>query len=561
MIDCHLHLWTEDESTPEKRAERADQLRREMERHGVDRIALIGEVGTTVEECRRYNEIVAKYVEEYPDLFYGWARVDPRLGEAAVEEFRRAVEEDGLVGLKHHFWTTPVNISDPEFYPLAEAAVDMDVPVIAHVMQRLEEDYRDPSEAFTEDVVELAESFPDLKLISAHIVAGGDAEYRIKNVEDVDNVILDISGSNCESGPVEMAAERLGTDRLVLGTDTWFQPGVGKLEGLDLSPAERTEIAYNFENLLADDVPNRYSEDELAERKAQTTERFEALDRPRGETIVDANAYVGNWPFRSLDASPAALVDRMDEKGVDRAVVSSLDGLFYRNCHEANRELSENVVGYEDRLIPFATINPTYAAWRKDLREAVEELGMRGVRLFPCYHDYDLDQSEVKALLDECADLDVPVMIVAVLQDQRQRHPRVQLRGYEDGGTRAFTDDHVDDLIELLGACPETDVVVANLWNNATRVYEETCVSKPSGVRLDNEVRSGRTLFVIDDLFYYFGHQGEQLVEEIGTNHLVTGPRLPFHVFEAYYKYTDNLPVDEAAKDRVRAGNVLDLVE
>ncbi|WP_207592284.1 amidohydrolase family protein [Halomontanus rarus] len=561
MIDCHLHVWTEDESTPEKRAERAEQLRGEMDRQGVDRIALIGEVGNTIEECRRYNEIVAKYVEEYPDLFYGWARVDPRLGDAAVEEFRRAVEEDGLVGLKHHFHGTPVNISDEEFFPLAEAAVDMDVPIISHVMQRLPADYRDPSEAFTEDVVELAERYPDLKLISAHIVAGGDPEYRIKNVEDVDNVILDISGSNCETGNVEMAAERLGTDRLVFGTDTWFQPGVGKLEGLDLSPAEKTDIAYNFENLLSDDVPNRYSADELAERKAETRARFEALERPREETIVDANAYVGNWPFRSLDASPEALVDRMDEKGVDEAIVSAIDALFYRNCHRANRELVADLEGYEDRLIPFATIDPTYAAWRKDLHEAVEELGMRGVRLFPCYHDYDLDQSAVAELLRECADLDVPVMIVAVLQDQRQRHPRMQLRGFEDGGTRSFTEEHVDQLVELLEECPDTDVIVGNLWNNAERVYEETCVSKPSGVRLDNQVRSGRTLFVLDDLFYYFGYQGEELVETIGTEHLVTGPRLPFHIFEAYYNYTDNLPVDEAEKDRVRSENVLSLLE
>jgi predicted TIM-barrel fold metal-dependent hydrolase len=563
MIDCHLHLWTEDESTPEKRAERAEQLRKEMELQGVEKIALIGEVGNTIEECRKHNRTVAKYVEEYPDLFYGWARVDPRLGEEAVEEFRRAVQEDGLVGLKHHFTTTPVNISDEAFFPLAEAAVDMDVPLIAHVMQRLEKDKEDwdDSEAYTEDVVELAERYPDLKLISAHIVAGGDPEYRIKNVADVENVILDISGSYCESGAIEMAAEYLGPDRLVFGTDTWFQPGVGKLEGLDLSPETKADIAYNFENLLVDNVPNRYTEDELAERKAAARERFADLAEPREETIVDANAYVGNWPFRPLDASPGALVDRMDRKGVDKAVVSSFDALFYRNCHEANRELAADIEGYEDRLIPFATINPTYTAWRKDLRESVESLGMQGVRLFPCYHDYDLDQPEVVELLTICAELDVPVMIVGPLQDQRQRHPRTSLRGYEDDGTKHFTDDHVDDLIDLLESAPEADVVVGGLWDKAPRVYNETCVSTRSGVRLDNGVRSGRTLFVLDDLSYYFSHQGEELVEEVGVDHLVTGPRLPLHIFDAFYKYTETLPVSEDERDRVRSENILSLLD
>lgn len=101
VIDSHFHLWTSDESTPEKRAERAEQLRDEMAIQGVDKLCLIGEVGETIEECYEANRTVAKYVEEYPDLFYGWARVDPRLGKEAVMEFRRAVEEDGLVGLKH----------------------------------------------------------------------------------------------------------------------------------------------------------------------------------------------------------------------------------------------------------------------------------------------------------------------------------------------------------------------------------------------------------------------------------------------------------------------------
>ena len=186
---------------------------------------------------------------------------------------------------------------------------------------------------------------------------------------------------------------------------------------------------------------------------------------------------------------------------------------------------------------------------------------MQGVRLFPLYHDYGLNHPNAVELLDLCAELDVPVMIVGPLQDQRGRHPRMTLRGFEDGGTRTFTEDHVDDLIELLEAAPETDVIVGNLWDDAIRVYEEACVSRPSGVRLDNSVRSGRTLFVLDDLFCYFSHQGEQLVEEIGVDHLVTGPRLPLHIFDAFYKYTETLPVSEDEKDRVRSENVLSLLD
>ena len=563
MIDSHFHLWTQDESTPERRAERAEQIRGEMEALGVDRICLIGNVGTTIEACREANRTVAKYCEEYPDLFYGWARVDPELGDAAVEEFKRAVKEDGLLGLKHHFMPTTTNISDPAFFPLAEAAIEMDVPIIAHVMQRLEVDKEnwDDSEAYTEDVMALAERYPDLKLISAHIVAGGDAEYRIKNVEDQENVILDISGSNCETDMIEMAAEYVGTERLVHGTDTWFAPGVGKLEGVDLTPEQKAEIAYNMEELIPDSVPNKYDEAELAERREAAVERFRACDEPREETITTVNSYVGHWPFRPLDASADDLVSLMDRKGVDRALVSSLESVLYRNVHAGNRELAANVAGHEDRLVPVATINPTYTAWREDLEECVAEFGMKAVKMLPTYHDYDLDAPEAKELLDACADLGVPVIISAVLEDQRGRHPRVQLRGFEEGGTRYFSDDHVDALIDLLQSCPETDVIVADVWANVERVHRETCTSYPQGVRLNNKVRSGRTLFTIDDLFCYFTHQVEEIAETVGPEHLVVGPKLPLKIFDSYYKYVDLLPVDEAEKDLVRSENVSALID
>ena len=564
MIDCHFHVWTADNSTPEKRAERAEMVREEAEAMGVDRIALIGEVGTTLEECREANRTVAAYVEEYPDLFYGWARVDPRLGEDAVAEFRRAVQEDGLVGLKHHFYDgTPVNISDPVFFPLAEAAVEMDVPIIAHVMQRLEEDkeHWDDSEAYTEDVLELARRYPDLKLISAHILAGGDPEYRIKNVRDQENVYLDVSGSVTGTGVAEMAAAELGVDRLVFGTDTWFVPGVGKLEGCDLSPGEKATVAYNFEELLSENVPNRLDPDELDARREAARERFASVgDGRQNVTIVDANAFLGRWPFRKLEYHADDLLGLMDEKGVDRALVSSMGAVLYRNVQHGNRELRAAVEGHEDRLLPVATINPSYPGWEDDLAECLDEFDMRAVKLLPAYHDYDPNHPAAKDLLERCADRNVPVILGATLEDHRGRHPRFSLRGFGEGDSKYWTDDQVAALIDLLEDCPETDVILADCWENASRIHEAVCEVRRNGVRLDNRVRDGETLFVLDDLNMYFTYLGEEIVEDLGVDHLAFGPKLPFRIFESTYNYVEGLSVDDSAEERVRSGNVLDLL-
>lgn len=347
----------------------------------------------------------------------------------------------------------------------------------------------------------------------------------------------------------------------MFGTDTWFMPGVGKLEGTDLTPEQKADIAFRFEELLADNVPNALGDDELAERKAETRERFEKVGSDRDELIVDANAYVGNWPFRQLDASAEALVERMDEKNVDRAVVSSLDSVLYRNCHRGNRELAEEVAGHRDRLIPLATINPSYTGWKQDLAESVQDLGLRGVRLLPNYHHYDMNAPEVKELFDVCAERDLPVFVAATLEDNRQRHPAMKLRGFESGDTIAMPEDYVDQVIETLTDCPDTDVVLGNMWTRVEEVNEAVCETNPAGVHLHNFVRGGETLFDLADLFVYFSHQADEIAEELGTDHLVFGPRLPFQIFESTYKSVEALPVSDAEREKVRAGNVLSLFD
>jgi len=584
MIDSHMHIRAEDSSTPEKRAEWAEKIRRGAGAVGIDRLCLIGELNATrewgvtdpyrdpdeprnalasMDVVRRNNDITAKYVEEHPDLFYGWARADPRHGEAAVEEFRRCVEELGLVGLKLHFRDSPVRVSEPAFEPLAEAAVDMGVPILSHVQQRSEPQASEEfweAESWSEDVAALAESFPDLTFLSAHIGGGTRWEYRLKMVREYDNVYMDTSGSNCEAGIIERAVEELGVDRVVFGTDMPLVSNAGKLEGADLAPEQKATIAYNFERLLGENVPNRLSAAELDERTERARQRFAERAQPREERVVDAYAFTaGHWPFQPVDGSVEGLLDLMDRKGVDRAVVSSINAVMYRDPHNGNRELHERVAGHEDRLIPFATIDPTYPDWETDLRTCVEDWGMKGVRLLPAYHNYDLDEPPVARLMDACNELDVPVMFCAALEDQRHKHDLVDLNRIDSG--EEWTSQQVGQLVDLLENCPETDVLVADASRHAEEIIEETTTTYDWQEQLYNGVRSGRTLIVLGDrnAMRHPDH-GERLVEEIGVEHLVAGQQLPFKYFESYYNYTEHLPVDDEDLDRVRAGNLLELV-
>ena len=79
------------------------------------------------------------------------------------------------------------------------------------------------------------------------------------------------------------------------------------------------------------------------------------------------------------------------------------------------------------------------------------------------------------------------------------------------------------------------------------------------GVRLNNATRSGETYVVLDDLYVFFPYQGEEIVESVGADRLVTGSKLPLLNVQSHYVYTEQLSVSE--RERVRSENVLSLLD
>lgn len=78
------------------------------------------------------NDYVADIQRRYPDVFIGWASVDPHKGKLAVQELERAVKELGLRGLKLHPITQAFFPDDQAFYPLWAKAAELAIPVVFH---------------------------------------------------------------------------------------------------------------------------------------------------------------------------------------------------------------------------------------------------------------------------------------------------------------------------------------------------------------------------------------------------------------------------------------------
>ena len=213
--------------------------------------------------------------------------------------------------------------------------------------------------------------------------------------------------------------------------------------------------------------------------------------------LVDINAYVGHWPFLQLQYNHCkGLLDRMNRFGVDVSVVSNLNGVFYKNTQSANQELYHELKSdraFSDRFVPFAVINPIYAGWKDDLETSVKTLGMKGVRLYPKYHDYSLNDPACIELVKRVRDLEVPVALSLRMVDNRQR-------SWMD----IETEWALKDIMPLVQAVPDAKYMILNVANSTNLSADETSLLQKSDVLMDT---SGRALTNLSGLLDKYGKE------------------------------------------------------
>ena len=137
--------------------------------------------------------------------------------------------------------------------------------------------------------------------------------------------------------------------------------------------------------------------------------------------LIDTNITLGRWPFRRLplDETPA-LVAKLRQQDVTQAWVGSFEALFCRDMTAANARLAEECHRHGRRvLLPFGSVNVTLPDWEEDFRRCVELHGMRGLRLYPNYHGYQLDDPAFAKLLSLATERGLVVQIATDMEDER----------------------------------------------------------------------------------------------------------------------------------------------
>jgi len=241
ITDAHTHVWLA--HAEKDRRELLDCLNTVPLR----RLYVSGLHGHDPDEetVTQINDAVLTLMRQ-DDRVRGQLYLNPRHGPAAVEEFERC-RDLGFVMVK--LWQA-TRASDPLNHPVYELCAANSMPILLHCFAR----FRGCSEGQStpEDIADAAQRFPELTIQMAHM--GGDFIRGIEAVVPFQNVYVDPSGTYGERGMVDYAAERLGAERVIFGSDmpgSGIYHNLGKVVGADLTEQQREQILWkNAEGVL-----------------------------------------------------------------------------------------------------------------------------------------------------------------------------------------------------------------------------------------------------------------------------------------------------------------------
>jgi hypothetical protein len=132
--------------------------------------------------------------------------------------------------------------------------------------------------------------------------------------------------------------------------------------------------------------------------------------------IIDANAFIGKWPYWPVEHSEASdVVASMRTLEVEAAAACSTRSIFV-NWQDGNDEVEAATKSIRKSLIPFAclgTLELSHALNGLDYDFAdYAARGFRGIRLYPQHHSYHpLYSKFVDIILEDAASRKWPVML------------------------------------------------------------------------------------------------------------------------------------------------------
>lgn len=162
----------------------------------------------------------------------------------------------------------------------------------------------------------------------------------------------------------------------------------------------------------------------------------------------DTAAFCGHWPYHHLrDSDVQQMLARYHAAGIDAGLMSSLDAVFYQDPWEADGPLVAALAGTNWRVA--MSLNPMMP-WAQQLIAQGKNAGVAAVRLYPCVHDYAVDDPQVVALCRRAGELGLPVILTTRMLDDRVCYLLKQ------------RETEAERIVNLVRQCENTRFLVSN---------------------------------------------------------------------------------------------------
>jgi len=162
---------------------------------------------------------------------------------------------------------------------------------------------------------------------------------------------------------------------------------------------------------------------------------------------VDASVFLGHWPFRPIEGTVAGLARMMRANGIEQAVVSPFEGLFYLDPEPANAALLRQIAGRKN-LWAAPVLNPLIADWREQLTQFARNPQVRAVRLAPTFHGYQV--SLCAEVAKAAAGKGLALIVQIRVEDERHHSPILNLPPAP-----------VKEVVAIAAAVPRARIVVS----------------------------------------------------------------------------------------------------
>jgi len=186
------------------------------------------------------NDALAELAERFPGRFEGFCTVEPSAMEDGAREIERCATELHLLGVKMHPWLQAFSVTHPGMDMVMEAAGSFGMPVLFHDGT--------PPYATPRQIGWLAAKHPNTTVILGHMGLADLWRDAVDCAVLHENIWLQPTGAPVAA--IRVAAEAVGTDRLLFGADSGF--GSARILGYRLSLYEAALGEEAFEKVLTE---------------------------------------------------------------------------------------------------------------------------------------------------------------------------------------------------------------------------------------------------------------------------------------------------------------------